>query len=253
MPKNKEQDSGTAECYSPTDFEVQYRNLAEQAFVGVYVVEDKKFIYANPRMAEIFGYTLDEFVGKLGPVNVIHPDDYAHIYEKSQKRLIGEIKTDYYQFRGVKKDGGIIYVEIYGSRFQHRGKPAVTGVLSDITERVNAEEDLKRELQHEKDLSEQAFVGVYAVQNGKFVYANPRMAEIFGYTVNEFIGKLGPVNVIHPEDFLHIHIKGNKRLNGEIETDYYKFRGIKKMVRSFMSRYTGHGYSSLGNQQSLAY
>jgi two-component system sporulation sensor kinase A/two-component system, sporulation sensor kinase E len=131
--------------------EIKYHNLAEQAFVGVYIVQDGKFVYANPRMAEILGYTLDEIIGKLGPVHVVSPEDYPHIHEKSKKRLVGEIEKDYYQFQCVKKDKTIIHVEIYGSRLQYRGKPAVNGVLNDITERKIAEEELRKELQHKKD------------------------------------------------------------------------------------------------------
>ena len=133
------------------DPDMKYRNLAEQAFVGVYVVQDGKFVYANQRMAEIFGYTLDEFVRVLGPVDVILPEDYPHVNEKSRKRLVGEIEKDYYQFRGRKKDTNIIHVEVYGSRILYKGKPAVHGVLNDITERKKAEENLKQELQHKKD------------------------------------------------------------------------------------------------------
>jgi PAS domain S-box-containing protein len=135
----------------PMESEIKYRSLAEQAFVGVYIVQDGTFTYANQRMAEIFGYALDEFVGKLGPVHVIVPEDYPHIHEKSKKRLIGEIEKDYYQFRCVRKDESTIHVEVYGSRLQFRGKPAVNGVLNDITERKQAEEELRQELQHKKD------------------------------------------------------------------------------------------------------
>ena len=31
--------------------------LVEQALVGVYVVQDGRLVYANPRLAELFGYT----------------------------------------------------------------------------------------------------------------------------------------------------------------------------------------------------
>jgi PAS domain S-box-containing protein len=133
------------------DPDMKYRNLAEQAFVGVYVVQNGKFVFANQRMAEIFGYTQDEFVGILGPVDVILPEDYPFVNEKSKKRLVGEIEKDYYQFRCKKKDTMIIHVEVYGSRILYNGKPAVHGVLNDITGRKLAEEDLKQELQHKKD------------------------------------------------------------------------------------------------------
>lgn len=151
MSPKSAQNTGNQSSSNNLDPEVKYENLAEEAFVGVYIVQDGKFVYANPRMADIFGYTLDEFVNKLGPVDVIHPEDFPHIHEKSKKRLIGEIEREYYQFRGIKKGGEVIYVEVYGSRTQFSGKPAVTGVINDISERVKAEEALRLELQRKKD------------------------------------------------------------------------------------------------------
>lgn len=159
MSPDNTQNTGTPSSANKPDLktgpeinpEIKYENLAEEAFVGVYIVQDGKFVYANPHMADIFGYTLDEFVNKLGPVDVIHPEDFPHIHEKSKKRLIGEILREYYQFRGIKKGGEVIYVEVYGSRIQFSGRPAVTGVLNDISGRVKAEEALRQELQRKKD------------------------------------------------------------------------------------------------------
>ncbi len=34
-----------------------YQALVEQSLVGVYVVQDGRLVYANPRLAELFGYS----------------------------------------------------------------------------------------------------------------------------------------------------------------------------------------------------
>lgn len=146
--QNKHRNQDPAGAPEP---EIAYRQLAEQSFVGVYIVQDGKFSYANPRMAEIFGYTLDEFIGKTGPEQVVHPADWPEIRERSKKRLIGEINQDYYQFRGIKKDQSVIYLEVYGSVISYNKKRAVTGVVNDITSRVIAKETLRRELEHKND------------------------------------------------------------------------------------------------------
>jgi len=131
--------------------EVLYKDLADQSFVGLFIVQEGKFHYANPRMAEIFGYALDGFVGVKGPVDVIHPADWPAIRERSKRRLAGEIEQDYYCFRGVKKDRSVIFLEVYGSVVTLGGKRAVTGVLNDITARIIAEEALQRELARKND------------------------------------------------------------------------------------------------------
>src|SRR4051812_4521805 len=41
--------------------EGKFRSLVEQSLVGVYVLQDGRFAYANPRMADIYGYSVEEF------------------------------------------------------------------------------------------------------------------------------------------------------------------------------------------------
>jgi PAS domain S-box-containing protein len=146
--QNKHRNQDPAGAPEP---EIAYKQLAEQSFVGVYISQDGKFRYANPRMAEIFGYTLDEFIGRIGPEQVVHPADWPEIRDRSKKRLVGEIDQDYYQFRGIKKDRSVIFLEVYGSAVSYNGKRAVTGVVNDITSKVIAKETLQRELEHKND------------------------------------------------------------------------------------------------------
>jgi PAS domain S-box-containing protein len=134
-----------------TESEILYKNLAEQSFVGVFIVQDGKFQYANQRMAEIFGYDPADFIGNVGPEDVIHPEDWPAIKERSKKRLTGEIEKDYYCFRAIKKDRSVIYLEVYGSAVAFNKKRAVTGVVNDITAKVIAEEALQRELKRKND------------------------------------------------------------------------------------------------------
>ena len=52
-------------------------------------------------------------------------------------------------------------------------------------------------------MTEKSLVGVYLIQGGIFKYANPRFAEIFGYSIDEITGKIGPKDLTFHED-LHI-------------------------------------------------
>jgi PAS domain S-box-containing protein len=124
--------------------ELKFRNLAEKSLVGIYLIQDGVFKYVNPRLAEIFGYTAEELIDKMGPRDLTHPEDWPLVRENLRKRLKGEVEAIHYEFRGVKKTGETIYVEVYGSRTTYQGRPAVIGMLLDITERRRAEEELRR-------------------------------------------------------------------------------------------------------------
>jgi len=118
-----------------------FRALVEESLVGVYIIQDDKFKYVNPRLAEIFGYTQEEMIGKMGAVDTTHPDDVELLRENVRKRLAGEVKSIHYQLRGIRKDGTGLEVEVYGSRTMYDGRPAVIGTLLDVTERSRTDEE----------------------------------------------------------------------------------------------------------------
>jgi|Deesub1362A_J573_1020465.scaffolds.fasta_scaffold00073_30 PAS domain S-box-containing protein len=123
--------------------ENKFRSLAEKSLAGIYLIQDNVFKYVNPRMAEIFGYKVKELINKKGPEDVTLPEDRAIVRQNIQKRLSGKSKSIHYSFRGVKKNGDVVHLEVYGSRIMYQERPAVIGTLLDITERKSLEEQLR--------------------------------------------------------------------------------------------------------------
>lgn len=121
--------------------EEEFRSLVEQSLVGVYIIQDGKFIYVNPRMASIFGYEPDEIINKKTPYDLTAEEYHSVVKENIRKRLSGEVKTINYKFKGKKKDGSLIDVEVLGSVTPLKGKPAIIGTIMDITEQVRREKE----------------------------------------------------------------------------------------------------------------
>ena len=123
--------------------EAKYRGLVEESLVGVYVIQDRRLVFVNACAAQIFGYTTEEMVGR--PVeDVIAPEDRTLVLENIRKRVEGEVQRVQYVFRGLRKDGQRIDVEVLGARSVYRGRPAVQGTLLNITERNRAEQAQRR-------------------------------------------------------------------------------------------------------------
>ncbi|RYD79532.1 MAG: PAS domain S-box protein, partial [Sphingobacteriales bacterium] len=130
--------------------EEKFRNLVEQSMVGVYIMQDKKCAYANPRLEEITGYSCEELMGMNSILEIIHEDDREKVMRSFLERYSGKTKSLNYQFRGTKKDGQLIYVEVFGSVTQYKGQPAIIGTLIDVTDKYLATlaiEDSKKALQ----------------------------------------------------------------------------------------------------------
>jgi diguanylate cyclase (GGDEF)-like protein/PAS domain S-box-containing protein len=118
--------------------ESKYRTFVEGSLSGVYIVQDGAFVYVNPKMAEIFGCTPEEIVFR--PVeDLVAPGDRAAVAETLLKRVDASPESLHYAFRGRKRDGIEIDVEVLCSLMEYGGRPAVVGTLLDVTERRMAE------------------------------------------------------------------------------------------------------------------
>ncbi len=125
--------------------ESRFRAWVEQALVGIYVSQDERYRYVNPKFEEIFGYTQEEITTQLRHGHeLIAESDRPVVQHNVQRRLQGEVDTLHYTFKGVRKDGNQIDVEVHGTAMHFQGRRAVVGTLLDITQRKRAEEALKK-------------------------------------------------------------------------------------------------------------
>lgn len=122
--------------------EQRFRSLVERTLVGVYLIRGGHMVYANPRLAEWFGYTPTELEG-MPVAALVHPDDLPVVAEKLRQRESGELEFVQYTFRGRRRDGSFFPVEAYGTRIEQAGGAAVIGTLLDHTQRARYEAALK--------------------------------------------------------------------------------------------------------------
>ncbi len=127
--------------------EEQFRGLVEQSISGICIIQDGRYAYANPRAVEIFGCrTPDEMIGRSS-TEFVAEKDRALVAENIRRRVAGEAKSIAYTFTGVRKDGTTVEVGAHGTLATYRGRPAIIGVVQDITQRKLAEEEIQRHVE----------------------------------------------------------------------------------------------------------
>ena len=124
----------------------RFRLLSESSLTGIYLIQEGRFRYVNPVMARMFGYKIEEVVDRLGPLDLTYPDDRHIVGENIRRRVEGDLEEVRYEFRGLRRDGSVFYIEVHGRRIEHGGKIGVIGTLVDITERKQAEEERRAHL-----------------------------------------------------------------------------------------------------------
>jgi len=114
--------------------EVRFRTLIEQSIVGIYVIQESQFVYVNPKMAEILGYTVSEVTSR--PVfDFIAPEDRPLAQKNIKERLTGAVPSIHYTLFMQHKNGSKIHAEVHGTRITLDGKPTILGTLLDLSVR----------------------------------------------------------------------------------------------------------------------
>ncbi len=122
----------------------QFRGLVEQSISGIYIIQDGRFAYVNPRVVEIFGYAAREELVGLDAAALVAESDRGLVAENVRRRLAGEVKSVAYTFTGLRKDGTTVGIGAHGTVATYLGRQAIIGVVQDITEKARAEEEIRR-------------------------------------------------------------------------------------------------------------
>ena len=94
--------------------------------------------------------------------------------------------------------------------------------------RERAQQNLRAAEEQFRGLVEQSIAGTYIVQDGKFAYANPRYAEIFGYgSADELIDR-DFLSMVAEKDRDVVAENIRRRIEGEIHEISYEFTGLRK-------------------------
>jgi PAS domain S-box-containing protein len=116
--------------------------LATSSPIGIYIVQDSKFQYANPRFQELLGYGEDELLG-MNPLMLVFPEDVKKVRENAVRMLKRE-QTTPYEFRYVTESGETKWALERVKSIDYLGKRATLGSFMDINQRKRMEEDIRR-------------------------------------------------------------------------------------------------------------
>ncbi len=172
--------------------EEHFRLLAEKACDVIFRIRiwpEQNYEYISPAVEYVTGYTPQEYyddpclTGKI-----VHPDD-RHIFAMAFENLDN---TKPFELRWNHKDGRVVWTEQRFVPFYDDNTKlvAIEGVARDITERKQAEEELRSERQRLFDIIESLPDATFVIDKNKKVIAwNQGMEELTGVCKEDIIGK----------------------------------------------------------------
>ena len=198
--------------------EERFRSIFENATIGLYMTTPEgKILMANPTLVNMLGYSsFDELATRDLSKEGYEP---GYSRERFQQRMEKEGEIMGLESAWTRRDGTVLFVResaravrsVDGSILHYEG------TVEDITERKQAEENLKRQSLRLENVISGASVGTWEwnVQTGEMT-VNEIWAQIIGYRLEEIapVSKSTWEEMINPEDLervnerLQLHFEG---------------------------------------------
>jgi diguanylate cyclase (GGDEF)-like protein/PAS domain S-box-containing protein len=125
-----------------SDQETMFRTTMAAAQVGIFVLQDQRFKFVNPFLAGLLGYSEEELIGRMGPLDVVTSEYHGLLVEKMALRAAGS-PGPAYELEIVRKDGSHFPATILGAPALIDGRPASVGTLLDISVQKAAEQRIR--------------------------------------------------------------------------------------------------------------
>jgi diguanylate cyclase (GGDEF)-like protein/PAS domain S-box-containing protein len=167
----------------------QFRALVEQQLAGIFIIrDDGTLAYINGRFSALFGYTPAEVIG-LPFIDLIIEGDRDTLRQAFAEHLLGGPLATQSVTAIKRKGGGIMNVLAHASLAAYQGKPALIGIIIDITESKRSLNLLEASEERFRLLVEQApdAIVLYDADTDRIVSANASAAALFGCSREELL------------------------------------------------------------------
>ena len=126
--------------------EEKYRILVDNIQDGLFIIQDKKILFANDALARMLGYPLEEILG-IEFQELLAPEDLNMVEDRYKRRQAGESVPKEYELRLLHRDEKtLVYANMNADIIPYGESIASIGTIKDITERKLADIE-KRELE----------------------------------------------------------------------------------------------------------
>jgi len=203
--------------------------ILENSIVGmVFLNAAGRVHWANGALFQIFGVGRHDALGES--LEPYYPSRAAYLQTGAEVAQAVQQGTAFEtELRLRRGDGSLFWAWMSGRAVNPNDLSRGTvWVVMDITKRRQLEEDLNKSEEHYRQVVNNVTECIIVVQEGRIVFANPRLSELIGYTQQE-IFELPFATSIHPDDRSLVIDHHLRRLRGEQVEQYYQFRVINRI------------------------
>ena len=162
---------------------------------GIFIAQDYKFVFCNPALPKLLGYSAKEFINSHFS-KVVAPEFLAIWTARFEQRIAGATPPiSNYDVQFLHRDGHAVWIELRANVAMYRDKPAVMGGARDITVRKKQENQLH--LAQAIFQNAQEGIAVTDLQQN-ILLTNPAFNLITEYGAEDLIGQT--INFLYVEN-----------------------------------------------------
>ncbi len=213
--------------------ETRVRALMENMDEVFYTcVADEKWtaLYLSPAFERLTGYSTDDVLinRTISLADLVHPQDRADVAEVGQAARGGAFEVNY---RLVTKSGAIKWISERGRRSgeTHDGRKLVSGVMSDITVQIEAQNALRTSEARFATMASNFDGAMFRARLDDMItmeYVSPGTIGIWGLEPTAVIGKRSPtLRLMHADDAsAYLERVTSACMSGEIYEAEYRIK-----------------------------
>jgi PAS domain S-box-containing protein len=219
--------------------EQNFRNSMDSSLMGIRIMGDHDYtIYANQALLDMFGYQNIEELRASPPQEHYTPESHAAFIQRKDRFARGESLPEQLEFDIIRKDGAIRHLHLFSKEVLWNGQKQYQFFYNDITERRQAEEELKASEQNLHNFLDNSVMGIRIRTDGYIEYVNQAMLDIFGCENIDELRAKPPEERYTPEsqaDFLtrKEKISQGEPVSRQIEVDIVRKDGTIRHLQVF--------------------
>jgi len=179
--------------------EEKYSTLVENGNDGIVITQDGLLKFANSKMLEITGLSLEELIGKPFSDHVCEEHRDLVLTRHTDRLNNGKNIPSRYEFNLLCKDGNRISLDVSASTIEYENRPAVMSILRDITKNKDMLNSLKKSEKKFRDIFNNSndLICIHDIE-GKLLEVNKVVCEVTCYGRHELL-QISIMDLVPPE------------------------------------------------------
>ena len=175
-----------------------FTRVFEKSVVGQSLTMPSGEININTAFSEMIGYSKDELQKKKWQ-DITHPDDIEYTQQMMKSLISGEMESVRFDKRFIKKDGSILWVELFSTYIKNNNHSFFLTSLVDISEKKKSEELIRQRDDYYKLIFDSSPLAILISRNADLLYANSSYIKMFGFNNIDELRQLEPLELFVPE------------------------------------------------------